>query len=186
MLLHVAGARHVLRRDPDEADAALAAAEDAGRHSLAELRTTVALLRSSGEDGTSAVPGLANLPRLVDEACATGLRVEMVTNGDLQRVDPMVGLTLYRVAQEALLNAARNAPDARTTISLNIDPDRAQLRVSSRPVVVAQGRYGYGLVGMRERAAAVGGELHAGPDDDGWLVACCVPTTDRPQQVAAP
>lgn len=171
MMLQVAGARHVLRRDPDEADAALVAAEDAGRRSLGELRSTVALLRGDGDDPVSAVPGLARL--LSDPG------VEVRATGDVERVDPMVGLTLYRIAQEALLNAARHAPAARTTVAVDVGADRVELRVRSAPASAGPGRPGYGLIGMRERAAAVGGELTAGPDAGGWLVRCTAPLTTR-------
>lgn len=176
VLLQVAGARHVLRRDPDEADVALAAAEDTGRRSLGELRATVALLRADGEDAVSAVPGLADLPRLVEDARASGLAVDCVTTGDLRRTDPMSALTVYRIAQEALLNAARHAPRARTGLAVSVGDEEVDLRVESRPVTpVAGGRQGYGLTGMRERAAAVGGTLRAGPHADGWLVHCVIP-----------
>jgi len=180
VLLQVSGARHVLRRDPDEAEVALRAAEDAGRRSLGELRSTVALLRAEGESAVSPVPGLHQLPRLVDEARGSGLDAELRTDGELDHVDPMVGLALYRVAQEALLNAARHAPHARTVVSTMVGEDRVELCVRSRGSLAPApaGRAGYGLVGMRERAAAVGGELHAGPDAQGWTVRCVVPTRE--------
>lgn len=191
VLLQVAGARHVLRRDPDEADVALRAAEDAGRRSLTELRATVALLRADGDKAVSAVPGLTQLTRLVDDARAAGLAVECATIGDPGRVEPMVGLTLYRVAQEALLNAARHAPAARTALTLDVGDERVELRVHSRLVSPVAGpaigrRPGYGLIGMRERATAVGGEFHAGPDAEGWLVRCSVPLADQPVKRVGP
>lgn len=172
VLVQVAGARHVLRRDPDEAERALAAAEDAGRRSLGELRTSVALLRD-GDGAVSPVPGLADLPTLAPDA---------VVAGDPTCVDPVVALTVYRIAQEALLNAARHAPGARTDVEIGIG-DGIELRVRTRPgtraVPVTRRRRGYGLVGMRERAAAVGGSLHAGPDGDGWLVHARLPREPR-------
>lgn len=176
VLLQVAGARHVLRRDPDEADAALAAAEDAGRRSLTELRATVTLLRAGGEDGVSALPTLADVERLVADARSSGLDVEHAWTGPVDRVDAMTGLTLYRVAQEALLNAARHAPAARTRVRIDVGGPRVELTVESRPAGSRpERRPGYGLVGMRERAAAVGGTVEAGPDGDGWLVRCTLP-----------
>ncbi len=93
----------------------------------------------------------------------------------------MAGLALYRVAQEALLNAARHAPHARTLVSTTVAEDRVELcGRSCGPLAPAPaGRAGYGLVGMGERAAAVGGELHAGPDPQGWTVPCVVPIGSR-------
>lgn len=180
VLLHVAGARHVLRHDPDEADAALAAAEDTGRRSLGELRATVALLRADGEDAVSAVPGVADIARLVTEARASGLDLDHAATGALDLVDPLVGLTLYRIAQEALLNAARHAPAARTRVTVAVTDAHVELRVDSRPTTTPPTgrRPGYGLVGMRERAAAVDGTVHAGPDGDGWSVRCTVPIAE--------
>ncbi|SHK32871.1 Signal transduction histidine kinase [Pseudonocardia thermophila] len=178
VLLQVASARHVLHDDPAEADLALAAAEDSGRRGLTELRATVALLRSAdGDDGDgrSPVPGLDGIARLVADARAGGLSVEHTTTGELRDVDPMAALTLYRIAQEALLNAARHAPDARTSVHVAAEPTATVLEVTSRPVRPARNRPGYGLTGMRERAAAAGGTLVAGPVDDGWVVRCALP-----------
>src|SRR5690606_8986239 len=79
VLLHLTGARHVLRRDPDAAEAALAEAETAGRRSMAELRSVMALLRAADDSGTDApVPGLADITRLTD-----GAGVDLAVEGDL-------------------------------------------------------------------------------------------------------
>jgi signal transduction histidine kinase len=185
VLLQVASARHTLRRDLDEADDALRTAEDAGRRSLAELRTIVGLLRADGESTVSAVPGLGQLQQLVDGARAGGLAVERRIVGDHEGVDPLVGLALYRIAQEALLNAARHAPNARTVVTTRVYDRSVELLVETLgPLhgMQARGeppRSGYGLVGMRERAAAVGGELRAGPTPEGWSVRCVVPIDGR-------
>ena len=115
MLLQVTSARHVLRRDPDSADEALASAEAAGRRSMQELRDTVTLLRSPGEGmAPGPLPDISQLAELVGEARHGGLRVEYQTSGDLTGIPPAVGLALYRIAQEALHNAARHAPRAST------------------------------------------------------------------------
>lgn len=183
VLLQVTSARHVLRRDPDEAERALRAAEDVGRRSLADLRGTVAMLRADGESTRTAVPGLEQLPTLVDEASAAGLTVERRMVGDHDQIDPVVSLALYRVAQEALINAARHAPFARTVIATQVRDDSVDLVVQSvGPLGPADGdgkRQGYGLVGMRERAAAVGASLQAGPVPQGWQVHCSAPIDGR-------
>jgi signal transduction histidine kinase len=186
----------VLRRDPDEADEALRTAEDAGRRSLAELRTIVGLLRADGETTASAVPGLGRVQQLVDEARAGGLAVERQIVGDHERVDPLVGLALYRIAQEALLNAARHARNARTVVTTIVHDRSVELLVETLgPLDAPQAggsrqRKGYGLLGMRERAAAVGGDLWAGPSPEGWRVRCVAPIDGRasapPPPVAVP
>jgi signal transduction histidine kinase len=184
VMLQVTSARHVLRRDADAAEAALRSAEEVGRRSMQELRRTVMLLRSDDEaDVASPVPSASGIPALVDQARAGGLAVELHTRGDLSRVPPGVGLALYRIAQEALANAARHAPRARTVLGLELADGRvALLAETSGPVVVGspseRERPHYGLIGMQERATALGGEFAAGPTPEGWRVRCELPVDD--------
>jgi signal transduction histidine kinase len=180
VMLQVTSARHVLRRDPDAAEEALRSAEDVGRRSMDELRRTVALLRSDEERGVAPpLPSASEIPVLVDQARAGGLAVELRTRGDLARIPPGVGVAVYRIAQEALANAARHAPRARTTLGLELA--NGQLRLIAETTGPTMTRAagsrspGYGLIGMRERATALGGEFAAGPTRDGWRVSCRVP-----------
>jgi signal transduction histidine kinase len=183
VMLQVTSARHVLRRDPDAAEEALRAAEDVGRRSMRELRRTVALLRSDEEDGVVAapVPTAHEIPGLVEEARSGGLDVVLNVAGDLARLEPGVGLALHRIAQEALANAARHAPHARTVLEVEIGDAEVTLVADTAgpvtPVAPAAEpeRRSYGVVGMRERATALGGELTAGPTVDGWRVSCRLP-----------
>jgi signal transduction histidine kinase len=181
VMLQITSARHVLRRDPSAAEEALRTAEEVGRRSMRELRRTVTFLRSDEESATEAPLALSEeIPTLVDEARAGGLDVELRTNGDLATLEPGVSLGLYRIAQEALANAARHAPRARTVLALELTDGHASLTaettgpVSPAPAAERE-RPRYGLVGMRERAAALGGELNAGPTPDGWRVSCRLP-----------
>jgi signal transduction histidine kinase len=184
VMLQVTSARHVLRRDTDAAEEALRSAEDVGRHSMQELRRTVTLLRSDDAGVAAAVPTASEIPGLVDQARAGGLAVELHTRGDLSRIPPSVGLALYRIAQEALANAARHAPRARTMLGLELGHGRVALLAESNGPVVAgsaseRGRPHYGLIGMQERATALGGEFAAGPTGDGWRVRCELPVEDE-------
>jgi signal transduction histidine kinase len=185
VMLQVTSARHVLRRDPEAAEEALQCAEEVGRRSMKELRRTLALLRREDEPGVGApVPAADEIPALVDRARAAGLAVELYQRGDLSRIPAGVGLALYRIAQEALANAARHAPQARTMLGLELDHGRVVLLAETiGPVSAGSGsdreRPHYGLVGMQERATALGGELTAGPTDDGWRVRCELPVEDR-------
>ena len=121
VMLQVTSARHVLRRDPAAAEEALRSAEDVGRRSMQELRRNVALLRSDEEPAVlPPVPSAIEIPALVDYARAGGLPVELEIRGDLATITPSVGLALYRIAQEALANAARHAPEARTALVLEL------------------------------------------------------------------
>lgn len=174
VLLQITSARHVLRRDPDGADDALAAAETAGRRSMAELRATMALLRSD-EDTAPAppAPGLGGVDDLVRDARAGGLDVHYRSEGDLGGVEDGVALAAHRILQESLANAHRHAPDARTDVRVTVDDQAVLLDVVSVGAVapaVVDDRPRYGLVGMRERAELVGGTLSAGLDDEGWRV----------------
>jgi signal transduction histidine kinase len=180
MMLQVTGARHVLRRDVEAADDALRSAEEVGRRSMRELRRTVALLRRDDEPGVPPpVPLATEIPGLVDQARTAGLDVELRLQGDVERIPPGVGVAVYRIAQEALANAARHAPRARTVLSLELTDGRVVVVAETTgPIEQAAGepeRARYGLVGMRERATALGGEFDAGPTADGWKVACRLP-----------
>jgi signal transduction histidine kinase len=180
-MLQVTGARHVLRRDPAAAEEALRSAEDVGRRSMQELRRTVALLRSADESGVAPpLTSAGEIPALIDDARAGGLAVVLQVRGDLSRVAPSVAMALYRIAQEALANAARHAPRARTALAIEVADSRASLVAETTGPVVAvpaaeRDRPRYGLVGMRERATALGGEFTAGPTARGWRVSCRLP-----------
>ena len=181
VMLQVTSARHVIRRDRAAAEEALRSAEEVGRRSMQELRRTVALLRSEDQVAVSPpVLSSGDIPALVDDARAGGLAVELRTRGDLSRIAPSVGIAIYRISQEALANAARHAPRARTVLEIELGEGRASLVAEtigptvSRPALEPQ-RPRYGLVGMRERATALGGEFAAGPTTEGWRVSCRLP-----------
>jgi signal transduction histidine kinase len=184
VMLQVTSARHVLRRDHDAAEEALRAAEEVGRRSMQELRRTVALLRSDDETRVAPLPTAGEIPELVEEARIGGLEVELRTRGDLARMPPAVGLAVYRIAQEALANAARHAPRARTTLGIELTNGRVALVAETVGPVVPlsasdRARPHYGLIGMEERAKALGGELAAGPTRDGWRLSCDLPIDER-------
>jgi signal transduction histidine kinase len=177
MLLHVTGARHVLRRDLDEADRALADAEATGQRSMEELRGALHVLRRA-EAEPAADPPLPNADDIgaaVDVARAAGVEARYLVVGDLRRIDSVVGLSLHRVVEEALANARRHAPRAVTEVALTVEQDQVVLTVESvgptaDPKQADGDRARYGIVGMRERMAAIGGDLEAGPTRTGWSV----------------
>jgi signal transduction histidine kinase len=191
VLLHVTGARHLLRRDIDEADQALADAEAVGRRSLGELRRTLTVLRVPDADGIvlPPLPGAADIADAVHAARASGVDVCFTLEGDPRQVDPVVGLSLHRVAEEALANARRHAPRAVTDVVLTVEDDVVELSVVTSGPLDADtdieaasddDRPRYGLVGMQERMAAVGGEFEAGATPGGWAVRCRAPLTPTP------
>jgi signal transduction histidine kinase len=186
VMLQVTSARHVLHRDPVAAEEALRSAEEVGRRSMQELRRTVALLRSDDETGVAPpVPSVGEIAALVDQARAGGLDVELRMQDDLSRVPAGVGVAAYRIVQEALANAARHAPRAQTVLALELTDGRLALVAETRgPMIAASAaepeRPRFGLVGMKERATALGGELAAGPTPHGWLVTCRLPVEGGP------
>ena len=187
VMLQVTSARHVLRRDPASAEEALQAAEAVGRLSMEELRRTVGLLRSEEEAGVPPpLPSALEVAGLVEHARAAGLAVELRTRGDLSLVPQTVGVAVYRIAQEALANAARHAPRARTLLELELADGQVRLVAETSGPAPAPdsetNRPRYGLVGMQERAVALGGELSAGPTQAGWRVSCRLPLagSERP------
>jgi signal transduction histidine kinase len=181
LMLQITSARHVLRRDPAAAEEALKSAEEVGRRSMRELRGTVMLLRKDDESAVAPpLPTVTDIAALVDDARAGGLDVALRREGDLSRIAPTVGVTLYRITQEALANAARHSPQARTALDIAVDRAGASLVVDSDGPTVPEpaaepAEPRYGLVGMRERAMAIGGEFSAGPTARGWRVSCRVP-----------
>ncbi len=185
-MLQITSARHVLRRDPDAAEEALRTAEEVGRRSMQELRRNLALLRSEsdGEGLPSGpappVPTAAEIDTLVRDARTAGLRIDADIDSAVSSIPDSVGLAMYRIAQETLANAARHAPNAHTTLNLTVTDGEARLTVDSTgpvdsTVATDPERQRYGLIGMRERATALGGTLAAGPTPEGWQVSCTLP-----------
>lgn len=180
-LLHLTAARRALQQDRDVDDAvdALADAEKLGREAMADIRRTVGLL-----DGTpmkiAPEPGVDDIARLTDDFARAGLTVTLRTEGTTARVSPAVGLALYRIAQESLANIAKHAPESRSTVTLAVTEERADLSVVNElPVTVsAQPRRapdGRGVRGMRQRVQLLGGVIDIGSTRQGWSVRAEVP-----------
>jgi signal transduction histidine kinase len=189
MVLHVTGARHVLRRDVDEAEAALRDAEAVGRSSLDQIRATVAALRTD-EHGTDPVlPGSADLPALVEGYRKAGLVIDADLDPSAAAIDGPVGIALHRIAREALANVARHAPRNHVTLTVRADDAGVHLVVVDRgraPIGPGGHEPHFGLVGMAERARALGGELDAGPTADGWRVEAVLPLMRAQRERSAP
>jgi signal transduction histidine kinase len=181
VVLHVGGARRVLRTDPDAAEKALRDAERVSRESLDAIRGVVGLLR---EDAESPVLSL-DVERLVTTYRSAGLPVALRVDGAFESLPLVVRVTLYRVVQEALANVARHGtPGATVSVDVEIDEKSVVARIendlgspSARP---APGGIGYGLVGLEEQAASLGGELSSGPHGDTWVVECRLPLRGAP------
>jgi MYXO-CTERM domain-containing protein len=167
--------------DPVTARRALAAVEDASRGALAEMRQLLGVLRL-GETDPAPPAGLDRLDALAQDARAAGHLVTVDLSGPLDAVPAAVGLAAYRVLQEALTNVTRHATGAAIAITVRANDDNLSISVTDNVTGSAGGaadgdRPSYGLVGLRERVAAAGGTLEAGPRDDaaGWRLAARLP-----------
>lgn len=179
MGVQAGAARRTLRTDADRAEHALRNVEQSARDAIAELRTMVVALRSDG-DGDGPMPTLADVDALLATAQDAGQIVDYRVVGEATPVSPMAELTLVRVLQESLTNARKHAgPTAHVDARLRYRGDVVEVEVSDDghgAPARALGT-GMGLTGMRERVAAVGGTLEAGPRaTGGWLVRATLPT----------
>jgi signal transduction histidine kinase len=188
--IQAAVAADTLMDDPATSRAAVEQVRSACREARAELAATVGVLRAGRLDDAdpghdrSPVPTLAQIDSLLDMGRRSGLRVERCVTGTARSLPPAVDLTAYRIVQESLTNVVRHAAARSVTVSLDYGP--ATLVVS----VTDDGRGdpgdgsvsldggGYGLMGMQERAVAVGGRLVAGNQRDrGFQVVATLPAT---------
>ncbi|MFJ9901020.1 sensor histidine kinase [Streptomyces sp. NPDC091280] len=161
----------------------------AGRQAGGELRDLLRVLRGPEDAAPLApMPGLRDLPELLDRSRAAGAQVDGRIETDTGALPRPVQLTVYRIVQESLTNARRHSPGAR--VRVDIAEDTGQLRcevVNSRPAepVTASWGTGLGLVSMRERVDTLGGELHTGPTDDGgFQVLATLPLRTAPLDAA--
>ncbi|RSS58191.1 sensor histidine kinase [Streptomyces sp. WAC06614] len=187
MQLMAGGARANLAHDPDVARDALVTLEDSGRLALREMRQLLDVLRA-GEEPEQAPPapqpGTDDLGRIITESRLAGTPTEFTVRGHARPLPPTVGLTVFRIVQEALTNARKHAWGAPAHVRLTYAPDGVEVEVrdegapGARPPRTARpgAGSGYGLIGMRERVALQGGTLEAGPcDGGGFRVAAVLP-----------
>nr|WP_245239496.1 histidine kinase [Streptomyces sp. MZ04] len=174
MQLMAGGARANLAGDPEVVREALVTLEGSGRMALREMRQLLDVLRAGDESEdapTAPQPGVGDLERIVAESCRAGLPTALEVRGDERPLPPSVGLTVFRIVQEALTNARKYAGEARASVQLTYEPDGVAVEVSDDGAGSGFGGSasgsGYGLVGMRERVALYGGTLETGPLDEG-------------------
>jgi len=151
--------------DPEPARQALGSIEATGREALTEMRR---LLGALGTDETelsrSPQPGLEQLPALLTQIERAGLPVQLVVSGSQRPLAVGVELNAYRIIQEALTNTLKHASPARATVELTYQQDVLEVRVSDDGIGTSpEFTFGRGLIGMRQRAALLGGVLTVGP-----------------------
>ncbi|WTT34214.1 histidine kinase [Kitasatospora sp. NBC_00085] len=163
-------------RSPDKATTAMLQVSETGRQALTDMRRSLGILRTDEPDAERhPLPGIAQLGTLADQMCAAGLPTRLEVHGGHTHIPATAQLTVYRLVQEALTNALKHTPTG--------TPAKVRIRCSTESVTVdvtdggpcpplpAATPSGHGIPGMRERSAAYGGKLQAGPlPGGGWGV----------------
>ncbi|MBD0689425.1 sensor histidine kinase [Streptomyces sp. CBMA123] len=180
---------HLMDNHPVQAREVLSHITDATGSALQELRATVGLLRRAEEPAPlEPAPGLDRLPELINTFERAGLPVRLTVEGEPRSLSPGVDLTAFRIVQESLTNVAKHAHGADAEVTLSYSGSRVAVSVANgrpsspgRPRTAllpppAPGESGFGLIGMRERAGAIGGRLTADRrPDGGFLVTAELP-----------
>jgi signal transduction histidine kinase len=175
---------HVAASRPEEVAKALGAIEATSRAALTELRRLLGVLRQADEPqgDLAPVPGLADLEGLLAEVAKAGLAVKLRVNGTRPPLPAGVELSAYRIIQEALTNVVKHAGPAHAQVTIRYRDQDVTVEVTDdgRGVVTSfsDGRAGtgHGLIGMRERVQAFGGDLQTGPrPGGGFRVAARLP-----------
>ncbi|GAB3009946.1 histidine kinase [Streptomyces pseudoechinosporeus] len=181
-------AHHLMRLNPDQALEALAHIKDNSRAALDELRATVGLLRQIDDaPGTRApIPRLADLDTLAGGFRASGLSVWVARTGTSTPQAPATELTAYRIIQEALTNTHKHASATRAAVILDYGPHSLRVTVTDdgHPSAPKGTGTGHGLIGMHERATAIGGTVTVGPrPEGGFQVVADLPLSLAPAPV---
>lgn len=173
-------ALHVLSRRPEQAQLALETIKQTSKEALDDLRGTLAVVRSSGQDEAHPLSpaGMNQLDALIEVTSDAGLPVGMTVTGDRYVLPPAVDLAAYRIVQEALTNVLRHAAATQATVHVEYRPGELALEITDdgRGVEGEVVPEGHGITGMRERVAALAGTLEARPNPGGGLrVSACLP-----------
>jgi signal transduction histidine kinase len=183
ILVHAGMGRLQTERDPERARQAFETIEEVARETVGEIDQMVRALRedAAAPDGVEPPPGLAALEGLAERHRATGLRVTTAFGGERRPLPPGVDLAAYRILQEALTNAARHG-DGAARVEVGFGERELELAVTNGLAGGAAGPAnggGHGLVGMRERAALLGGSLEAGARDGRFEVRARLPVREE-------
>lgn len=177
LILQAGAAEQVVDSDPGKAREALAVLRATGQEALDELGRLVGLIRDDSSLDRAPQPTLADLDRMVNAARAGGVAIQMRIEGEVRRLPAAVELNAYRVVQEGITNALKHARGTDVTVLLKYGDDGIEIEVTDTAASssVATGSR-HGLIGLRERVAVFGGELHAGPQPGGgWTMRAWIP-----------
>ncbi|WP_426592792.1 sensor histidine kinase [Cellulomonas sp. McL0617] len=182
MIAQADGGRYAAEADPSAPTRALRTIGETGRAALTDMRRLLGVLRDS--DGPAPEfqpqPAETDVGALVEQMRASGMRASLVRMGSPRTLPPGTGLTVYRIAQEALTNVLKHAgPDPLVNVLVQWLPDAIVLEVSDdgRGASADSDGLGQGLLGMRERATMFAGTVSAGPrPGGGFRVRAQLPT----------
>ncbi len=182
--------RSVFEASPDEARDALTAIETTSRETLSGLRRMVTGLRRAepqvglAQVALGAAPGLADIDRLAATALAAGVRVEVDVDwrGSREPLPADIDLSAYRIIQEAITNVVRHARTDQCRVSISQQDGQVSIEVTDSGCGASAAGTGYGITGMRERAALLGGDFSAGPrPGGGFRVTARLPVPESPR-----
>lgn len=178
-------AAHLARKRGEEVPETLLAIQEASREAVRELRATLDVLRSSGGETDDGPPGhgLGRLTDLVEGTRSAGLPITVRVTGRQRGLPSDIDRAAYRIVQEALTNVTRHAGPATASVQVDYTPNALTVRVDDdgRATPDAAPVPGVGLLGMRERVAALGGRLRAEPrPEGGFTVQAKLPTHPEP------
>ncbi|MEV7139146.1 sensor histidine kinase [Streptomyces tauricus] len=159
----------LLDSDPEQARTALTTIKAASKEALGEVRQVLDTLRTPGDAPRAPAPGLDRLPELVEQAAGAGLTVAVEDRDGSRDLSPGADLAAFRIVQEALTNVVRHSGSRHARVRVERTGDALRLRIDDDGPATGEeaGGSGNGLAGMRERAAALGGTIEAGPREDG-------------------
>jgi signal transduction histidine kinase len=164
MVVQAAAANDVFETQPQRAREALRDIERTGRSALTELRRLLGRVRQTD---FAPQPGLSELDALVEGVRAAGLPVSLRVEGEVDDLPAGLDLSAYRIVQEALTNAIKHAGASAAEVRVRRTADEVELEVVDDGAGPSGNGRGQGLIGMRERASLLGGEVEAGPKPGG-------------------
>ena len=172
VVVQAGAAEEVLDESPEEARRALIRIQEAGRQALAEIRRLIGSDAAISAASRTPAPRLIDIRRLVDDLGEAGMAVELSITGPIDALPADVGLSAYRIVQQALTNTlTHGGPGATASVDVRWAEGELVIDVSDDGLGAASPRdldhQGRGLIGMRERVAVFGGDLEAGPRPEG-------------------
>jgi signal transduction histidine kinase len=173
--VHLNVALDAFDAEPEEARSALRLAQDVRGRAMTDLKALVDVLREG--DVAEPTTGLEGLERLAGQIRSAGLQVSLTEFGERSDVPAPIATAVYRVVQESLTNTVRHAGATRAVVTLRYAPTSVVVDVQDNGRGAEAMTDGHGIAGMRERVAALGGALTAGPGKTGFAVRATIPVT---------